>query len=69
MAQRVSSMSNPQLVALIRNLTKKRIVYRLTNNGQEPPFASLLSAATSVASKRKIQIHNPEEIPDDEQAD
>lgn len=56
----LSRTSNPQLVAMIRVLTKDRIAARLLNNGDEPPYTPFLRAALDEAKRRRIEIEHPE---------
>lgn len=59
-ARNVSAFSNPELVRIIRKLTKDHIVWRLSHMGQEPPTGPLLRAAMDEAARRKITINHPE---------
>lgn len=56
----VMAMSSPELVRVIRKLTKDHIVWKLTHMGQEPPTGPLLRAAMDEAARRKITIEHPE---------
>lgn len=58
--RKVETMSNPELVRIIRKLTKDHVVWRLTHMGQEPPTGPLLRAAMDEATRRKITIKHPE---------
>lgn len=59
-ARKVSALSNPELVRIIRKLTKDHAVWKLTHMGQEPPTGPLLRAAIDEAARRKITIQHPE---------
>ena len=59
-ARNVSALSNPELVRIIRKLTKDHIVWKLTHMGQEPLTGPLLRAAMGEAARRKITINHPE---------
>lgn len=56
----LASHSNPKLVRLIRTLTKDHTIWKLTNNGEDPPTGPLLRAAMNEAARRKIIINHPE---------
>lgn len=58
--RKVGNMSNPELVRIIRKLTKDHVMWKLTHMGQEPPTGSLLRAAMDEAARRKITIEHPE---------
>lgn len=58
--RKVGAMSNPELVRIIRKLTKDHAVWKLTHMGQDPPIAPLLRAAIDEAARRKITINHPE---------
>lgn len=53
-------MSNPELVRIIRKLTKDHVMWKLTHMGQEPPTGPLLRATMDEAVRRKITIEHPE---------
>lgn len=53
-------MSNPQLVACIRRLSREQVVYKLKNDGRDPPTAHLLRSAIAEAEHRHITINHPE---------
>lgn len=52
--------TSPELVRLIRKLTKDHAVWKLTHMGQDPPTGSLLRAAMDEAARRRITIEHPE---------
>ena len=58
--RKVGTMSNPELVRIIRKLTKDHVMWKLTHMGQEPPTGPLLRAAMDEAARRKITIEHPE---------
>lgn len=59
-SRKIQTMSNPQLVVVIRRLTREHIVYKLKNEGKDPPTGPLLRAAMDEANKRNITIEHPE---------
>lgn len=58
--RRISSLSSPQLVQVIRRLTADAVVYKLKNDGRESPRGPLLRAAMDEADRRNITIQHPE---------
>lgn len=60
MTRKVQSMSSPELVRVIRRLTKEHAIWRLTHNGEEPLTGPLLRTALDEAERRKITIQHPE---------
>jgi hypothetical protein len=56
----VRDMSSPELVRIIRKLTKDHAVWKLIHMGQDPPTGPLLRAAMDEAARRKITIQHPE---------
>jgi len=67
--RKVQSMSNPMLVATIRRLTREHTIFRLKNDGQEPPTAHLLRAAIAEAERRRLTINHPEYIDDQDSSE
>lgn len=63
-SQKLRHMSNPMLVSTIRRLTREYTIYKLKNDGQEPPTAHLLHAAQYEAELRHLTINHPEYIDD-----
>ena len=57
-------MSNPQLVASIRRRSRAHVVYKLKNDGRDPPTAYLLHSALAEAKRRHLTINHPEYIND-----
>lgn len=56
----LASLSNPELVRIIRKFTKDQAVWKLTHMGKDPPTGPLLRAAMDEATRRKITIEHPE---------
>lgn len=63
--RKIQNMSNPQLVASIRRLSREHVVYKLKNDGRDPPTAHLLRAALAEAKRRHLTINHPEYANDD----
>ena len=60
MGRKVEFISSPELVRIIRKLTRDHAVWKLTHMGQDPPTGPLLRAAMDEATRRKITIEHPE---------
>ena len=58
--RKIGAISNPELVRIIRKLTRDCVVWKLTHMGQDPPTGPLLRAAMDEATRRKITIEHPE---------
>lgn len=56
----LAKLTSPELVRLIRKLTKDHAVWKLTHMGQDPPTGPLLRAAMDEATRRRITIKHPE---------
>lgn len=56
----LASLSNPELVRIIRKFTKDHAVWKLTHMGQNLPIDPLFRAAMDEAIRRKITIERPE---------
>lgn len=63
-SRKIHNMSNPQLVACIRRLSREQVVYKLKNDGRDSPTAHLLRAAIAEAKRRHLIINHPEHIDD-----
>ena len=63
-SRNIQNMSNPQLVALIRRLSREHVVYKLKNDGCDPPTAYLLHSALAEAKRRYLTINHPEYVDD-----
>jgi len=59
-AHKLSALSNPQLVLVIRRLTNENAAWRLKHNGEDPPTGPLFRAAIDEANRRNLQINHPE---------
>lgn len=58
---KVRALSNPELVRIIRKYEIEAIQYKLTHNGKEHPFVSVvLKTALTEAKRRHLTIHDPE---------
>lgn len=64
-SRKIQNMSNPQLVASIRRLSREQVIYKLKNNGCDPPTAYLLHSALAEAKRRHLIINHPEYVNDD----
>lgn len=58
--RRIRTMSNPQLVASIRRLSKDQVIWKLKNNGNDSPTAYLYREALAEAARRNLTINPPE---------
>ncbi len=63
--RKIQYMSNPQLIASIRRLSREHVIYKLKNDGRDPPTAHLLRAALAEAERRHLTINHPEYVDDD----
>lgn len=59
-ARKLSTLSNPQLVLVIRRLVNENVAWRLKHNGEDPPSGPLFRAAMDEAKRRNLQIDHPE---------
>lgn len=58
--RKLRSMSTPQLVIVIRRLTREHTIFKLKNEGRDPPTGPFLRAALDEAKRRNITIDHPE---------
>lgn len=63
-SRKIQNMSNPQLVASIRRLSREQVIYKLKNNGRDPPTTYLLHSALAEAKRRHLIINHPEYVDD-----
>lgn len=61
-SRNIRNMSNPQLIASIRRLSREHVIYKLKNDGRDPPTAHLLRAALAEAERRHLTINHPEYV-------
>lgn len=58
--RKLTGVSDPELVRIIRMLTKDNAKWKLTHMGKDFPAGPLLRAAMEEATKRRITIQHPE---------
>lgn len=63
--RKIQYMSNPQLVASIRRLSHRHVVYKLQNDERARLTAYMLHAALAEAERRHLTINHPEYVDDD----
>lgn len=63
--RKIQNMSSPQLVASIRRLSHRHVVYKLQNDERARLTAYMLHAALAEAKRRHLTINHPEHINDD----